>query len=124
MKRILVFLLIVICSQLFTVAGQDKKQESPNRLAIRAGRLIDTKNGSVINNAVILIEGEKITAVGEGLSIPAGVEVIDLRNKTVLAGLIDCHTHITFQPGNYYEDLFRKSPIDFAVMAHVYARRT
>jgi len=124
MKRILLFLLIVICSQLFTVAGQDKKQESPNRLAIRAGRLIDTKNGSVVNNAVILIEGEKITAVGEGLSIPAGVEVIDLSNKTVLPGLIDCHTHITFQPGNYYEDLFRKSPIDYAVMAHVYARRT
>src|SRR5262245_65817822 len=95
MKRILLIFLIVICSQLFTVAGQDKKQESPNRLAIRAGRLIDTKNGSVVNNAVILIEGEKITAVGEGLSIPAGVEVIDLSNKTVLTGKIECQTQIT-----------------------------
>src|SRR5499426_1755035 len=124
MKRILLLIIFATCGQLIAASGQDKKQESPNRLAIRAGRLIDTKNGSVVNNAVILIEGEKITEVGEGLSIPAGVEVIDLSNKTVLPGLIDCHTHITFQPSNYYEDLFRKSPIDYAVVAHLYARRT
>jgi imidazolonepropionase-like amidohydrolase len=124
MKRILMLILFIICSQLFTASGQDKKNELPERVAIRAGRLIDTKNGSIINNAVILIEGEKITAAGEGLSIPGGVEVIDLSNRTVLPGLIDCHTHITFQPNNYYEDLFRKSPIDYAVVAHVYARRT
>jgi imidazolonepropionase-like amidohydrolase len=86
--------------------------------------LLDTKTGALTNNAFILIEGDKITAVGPNVAVPAEVEVIDLKDKTVLPGLIDCHTHMTFQPGNYYEDIFRKSPIDVAVVAHIYARRT
>lgn len=94
------------------------------RIAVKAGRLIDAKTGAVASNAVILIEGDKITAAGANLTIPAGAEVIDLKDKTVLPGLIDCHTHLTTQPGNYYEDIFRRSPIDAAVVAHVYARRT
>ncbi len=105
-------------------AGQAEKEESPRRVAIRAGRLVDGRSASAISNAVILIEGERIAAVGQALAIPAGAEVIDLGKATVLPGLIDCHTHITFQPENYYEDLFRKSPIDAAVVVHIYARRT
>ena len=74
---------------------------------------------------MVLIENDRITAVGAGLSIPSGAQVIDLGSATVLPGFIDCHTHVTGQPGdNFYEDLFKRSPIDEAVMAHVYAKRT
>jgi imidazolonepropionase-like amidohydrolase len=104
--------------------GQEKTTNPLRRLAIRAGRLIDGRGGAPTSNAVILIEGERITAAGAGLTIPAGYEVIDLGNATVLPGLIDCHTHITGQPENYYDDNFRKSAIDLAVTAHIYARRT
>ena len=97
---------------------------APTRVAIRAGRLIDGQGGAPITDAVVLVENDRITAIGRGLAIPAGARVIDLGRATVLPGFIDAHTHVTSQPENYMEDLFRKSPIDVAVSAHIYARRT
>ena len=96
----------------------------PHYTAVRAGKLIDPATGTVSTDQIILIKDRKFEAIGPKVAIPAGAEVIDLSRSTVLPGLIDCHTHITHQSGNYYEDLFRRSPIDLAVMAHVYARRT
>jgi imidazolonepropionase-like amidohydrolase len=127
MKRGLIWLgalLLASPYSIVTMSQTAEKKEPPKRIAIKAGRLIDTKTGAVTNNAFILIEGDKITAVGPDVKVPAEVEVIDLKDKTVAPGLIDCHTHMTFQPDNYYDDIFRKSPIDVAVIAHVYARRT
>jgi imidazolonepropionase-like amidohydrolase len=104
--------------------AQTAPPTAPTRIAIRAGRLIDGLGGTPVTDAVILIENERITAIGRGLAIPSGARVIDLSRSTVLPGFIDAHTHVTSQPQNYLEDLFRKSPIDVAVSAHVYARRT
>jgi imidazolonepropionase-like amidohydrolase len=105
-------------------APKTEKPEAPKRLAIRAGRLLDGTGAPPVRNAVLLIEGDRITAVGPDVKIPPGVETLDLSKSTVLPGLIDCHTHITSQSGDYLNDLFRRSPIDVAVTAHVYARRT
>ena len=94
-------------------------------VAVKAARLIDGLGGAPISNAVVLIENDRISAVGAGLSVPPGAQVIDLGGATVLPGFIDCHTHVTGQPGdNFYEDLFKRSPIDEAVTAHIYAKRT
>jgi imidazolonepropionase-like amidohydrolase len=94
-------------------------------LAIRAARLIDGRGGPPLQNAVILIDSTRITAVGADLPIPAGTRVIDLGQATLLPGFIDCHTHIAAgDPGDYYEGLFRRSPIDYAVAAPTFARRT
>jgi imidazolonepropionase-like amidohydrolase len=125
-KKVVSFVvcLCVVLSIPLTYAQTGEQKRQPKRVAIKAGRLIDTKTGAVINNAFILIEDDKIIAAGPNVTIPAEVEVIDLKDKTVLPGLIDCHTHITSQPGNYYEDIFRRSAIDVAVSAHIYARRT
>lgn len=122
MKKTFVALTLVALA-LFSATAQEQKS-APKRLAIKAGRLFDPKTGTVINNAFILIENDKITAVGPNVTVPAGAEVIDLKDKFVLPGLIDCHTHVTSQPENFYEDLFRKSPIDVAVTAHIYTKRT
>jgi imidazolonepropionase-like amidohydrolase len=66
-------------------------------IAIRAGNLIDPANGSISKNQIILVQNGKITAVGAGISIPQDAQTIDLSNEWVMPGLIDAHTHITFQ---------------------------
>jgi imidazolonepropionase-like amidohydrolase len=65
-------------------------------LAIRAGRLFDAKAGRLVSDQVIVIDGERIVAVGatSNVRIPAGAKIIDLSSATVLPGLIDAHTHM------------------------------
>jgi len=76
---------------------------APRVTAIRAGRLFDSKSGRILTRQVVVLEGERIAEVGpEGqINIPAGAQVIDLSQATVLPGLIDAHTHMfnTPKPG-------------------------
>jgi len=72
-------------------------------IAVRAGRLFDSKSGQMLTRQVVILQGERITDVGPEaqLKIPTGAQVIDLSQETVLPGLIDAHTHMfnTPKPG-------------------------
>jgi imidazolonepropionase-like amidohydrolase len=95
-------------------------------LAIKAGKLLDVVQGKIFENQLILIQGDRIKKIGpEGkIQIPADASTIDLSASFVLPGFIDCHTHVTQQIGNYLDDTFRKSSVDWAVICPVFAKRT
>ena len=85
-----------------------KSGASPKRIAIRAGRLIDGKGGKVVDNALIVVEGDSIVSVTPGGAAPAGVQTIDLSQSTVLPGLIDLHTHVLLNGDITAEDYDRQ----------------
>ena len=91
MRRYLAFVLSSLVIPALLVA------QGPHRLAIRAGRLIDGKSDKPLENALIVIEDDKIVSVSAGGNPPAGGEVIDLSKATVLPGFIDTHTHVLLQ---------------------------
>ena len=76
-------------------------------VVIRAGRMLDVKTGKTLSSQTIIIQGDKITQVGAlyDQMLPTGATIIDLPNATVLPGLIDAHTHITFTPNFGYSRL-------------------
>jgi imidazolonepropionase-like amidohydrolase len=69
---------------------------TPQVIAIRAGRLFDSKAGQMLTRQVVILSGERIIEVAPEtqVKIPGGAQVIDLRQATLLAGLIDAHTHM------------------------------
>jgi len=68
-------------------------------VVVRAARLLEIDTGRIVSPAEILVEGERITAVGSAVRHPSGAEVIDLGDRTLLPGLIDAHVHLFLHPG-------------------------
>jgi imidazolonepropionase-like amidohydrolase len=124
-KMLLMCLLGFTALSLIHPATIQAEEKEPTLVVIKAGKLIDTENALVLTDQIILIANDAIKEVGSDLDIPQEATVIDLSDATVLPGLIDCHIHITGEAsGDYYDNLFRRSFVDGAVMAHVYAKRT
>ena len=86
-----------------TAAAQTGATNSPKTTVIRAAHLLDVKSGRMIDNPVLVITGDRITSLSG--SAAAGANVIDLGGATLLPGLIDAHTHITFDPTFGYQQL-------------------
>src|SRR6266852_2394029 len=86
-------------------------------LAIRAGRLFDTKSEKLVTNQVVLIHGDRIAEVGPPgrVKVPAGAEVVDLSHATLLPGLIDAHTHV-FGNGPDLEEQFLRDSYQYRTL--------
>jgi imidazolonepropionase-like amidohydrolase len=96
-------------------------------VVIHAGRLIDGVTKAERRQVSILIHDDRVTAVQPGfVAGPAGAEVIELADKTVLPGLIDCHDHITmnWHKGDPIREAVTRTDDDDAIEATVSARNT
>jgi imidazolonepropionase-like amidohydrolase len=101
----------------------------PRKLVVKAARLFDGRADKLVSGGVeVLVEGDRIVAVGKSVAAPANTQVIDLGDVTLLPGLIDAHTHLTYDLGdNYYlyeHDLFHRSAAEQALWAASFARKT
>jgi len=115
---------ILIPTALFVLAGvafADDAAPKPKTVIVHAGHLLDVRTGKMLANQTIVIEGDKIVSVGaypragagpaaSGPKMPDDAQMVDLSNATVLPGLIDAHTHITFNPSFGYQTLAISGP--------------
>ncbi len=95
-------------------------QQPAKRTIIHPGKLLDVKTGKQLSNQVIVVEGDKITIVRSASETKPSADdnVIELPNATVLPGLIDAHTHLTFDPHFGYEMLASSVPREALTGAH------
>ena len=93
--------IFVFLSSLALTAFAAGQSPSPptHPIVLHAARLFDVKKGRMIQPGEILVQGERIAEVGTAVKHPAGAEVIDLGDRTLLAGLIDAHIHLFLHPG-------------------------
>lgn len=97
-------------------------------IVVRAARMFDGKGDAVVAPGQVVVDGNKLVAVGNKSAAPAGAEVIDLGDVTLLPGLMDAHTHLTGEATNDWNrdelDGFKKEIAQRAIEATVYANRT
>jgi imidazolonepropionase-like amidohydrolase len=101
---------------------------SAKTLILKSARLFDGKSDSLVSPGVLVVQDNKIVGVGPRAALPAGAEVIDLGDATLLPGLMDAHTHVTFQLSDDWKqdelDYFKKPIPQVAIEATVNARHT
>ena len=126
MKKLLITLVVLLLMWVSVVS----QMKPPSIVLIKAGRLVDVRAGRVREDQGILVEGERIKAVGPLAEIqrtaPSSATVIDLSRSTVLPGLADCHTHVLLQgditAAEYDEQVLKESIPYRAIRATVAAR--
>jgi imidazolonepropionase-like amidohydrolase len=97
-------------------------------IVLKAARMFDGKSNALVQNAVVIIEGDKIVDAGSNLPTPDGAQVIDLGDATLSPGFMDAHTHLTADfSGNYSERRLQELDMNVseqAIIATTHARAT
>ena len=124
--------LVFAASPLLAYSQLQTETPAATSILVKAGKLLDVRKGSYIENAAIWIQGERIKEVGPIASVqahaPKNAQIIDLSRVTVLPGLIDCHTHLLARfsdtPDGYLLGLATKSQAFRALEGAADARLT
>ncbi len=102
LQHLLILLPLIGCG-LVSMALAQTAPEPPKATVLRAARLLEVDTGRIVQPGEILIRGDRIVEAGSKVQRPAGAEVIDLGDRTLMPGLIDAHIHLFLHPGS--EDL-------------------
>jgi imidazolonepropionase-like amidohydrolase len=100
---------------------------APVALVVKAGTLIDGTGGPPARRVAILVQDGRIVSIEKEGHIPAGAEVVDLSDRTVLPGFVDAHVHLTlrtFGDGDWEHTLLTMSSADLALLGAVHAQQT
>jgi imidazolonepropionase-like amidohydrolase len=101
---------------------------APPTIVLKAAHLFDSVSGKMLEHGVVVVAGNKIQSVGSDLAIPAGAQVIELGDATLLPGFIDAHVHLSQEFGsNFYRDRFNvlmRFPAEQALYGAHYAKVT
>src|SRR5580704_12830539 len=92
-------LAFLCCAPLHPQSAQPQPAPTPHAIVLHAARLLDVESGRVTAPGEILIQGDAIKEVGAKVTRPAGAEIMDLGDTTLLPGLIDAHVHLFLHPG-------------------------
>src|SRR6266536_2670442 len=87
-------------------------------IALKAARLFDGKSRALIQNGVVVVQGDKIADAGANDAIPPDAQVIDLGDATLSPGFMDAHTHITLDYTNYQATRLRELQISTSAKAY------
>ena len=92
---------ILLSSLAICLAAVCSAQTAPlqHPVVLHAARMLDVANGKIVAPAEVLVEAERITAVGTSVTHPTGAQIIDLGDVTLMPGLIDAHVHLFLHPG-------------------------
>src|SRR6266498_1065016 len=103
-------------------------QAADQVIVLKAARLFDGKSNAFVQNAVVVVQGDKIVYAGSNLPIPSVAQVIDLGDATLAPGFMDAHTHLTADfSGNYNERRLQQLDLNVseqAIRATAFARAT
>jgi imidazolonepropionase-like amidohydrolase len=108
------------------LVGSTRAQEAPRAetaLVLKAAHLFDGVDGRLQSPGVLVIEGERITGVGPGATIPANARVLDLGDATLLPGIIDAHVHLTYDHDEDWSQGFYDNMLRFPVEQSFHAAR-
>jgi len=92
-------LLLAVSCALVLPATAASQAAPPHPIVLHAASLLDIKAGKLIQPGEILVQGDRIAEVGSSVKHPAGAEVLDLGDRTLMPGLIDAHIHLFLHPG-------------------------
>jgi len=108
--------------------GIAAKAADQTTIVLKAARMFDGKSKALVQNAVVIVQGDKIIDVGSNLPVPDGAQVIDLGDATLSPGFMDAHTHLTLDfSGDYNLRRLRELDLNVseqAIKATAYARAT